>query len=49
MSQEVLMIVGFLLGSYSIVGNDAIQTLGTFFSSNSTVRGGCSGYLLASS
>ena len=29
------MIVGFLLGSYSIVGNDAIQTLGTFLSSNS--------------
>ena len=28
------MIVGFLLGSYSIVGNDAIQTLGTFLSSN---------------
>ena len=42
MSQEVLMIVGFVLGSfgfvlgsYSIVGNDAIQTLGTFLSSNS--------------
>ena len=42
MSQEALMIVGFvlgsfgfLLGSYSIVGNDAIQTLGTFLSSNS--------------
>ena len=41
MSQEVLMIVGFVLGSfgfvlgaYSIVGNDAIQTLGTFLSSN---------------
>ncbi len=29
------MIVGFLLGAYSIVGNDAIQTLGTFLSSNS--------------
>ena len=35
MSQEVLMVVGFLLSSYSIVGNDAIQTLGTFLSSNS--------------
>ena len=35
MSPEVLMVVGFLLGSYSIVGNDAIQTLGTFLSSNS--------------
>ena len=34
MSPEALMIVGFLLGSYSIVGNDAIQTLGTFLSSN---------------
>ena len=29
------MIIGFLLGAYSIVGNDAIQTLGTFLSSNS--------------
>ena len=28
------MVVGFLLGAYSIVGNDAIQTLGTFLSSN---------------
>jgi phosphate/sulfate permease len=35
MSMEVLMVVGFLLGAYSIVGNDAIQTLGTFLSSNS--------------
>ena len=28
------MVIGFLLGSYSIVGNDAIQTQGTFLSSN---------------
>ena len=35
MSQEVLMVAGFLLGAYSIVGNDTIQTLGTFLSSNS--------------
>ncbi|MEM1167689.1 MAG: hypothetical protein AAGJ08_00985 [Cyanobacteria bacterium P01_H01_bin.35] len=28
------MFVGFLLASYSIVANDAIQTLGTFLSSN---------------
>ena len=35
MSQEVLMVIGFALGAYSIVGNDAIQTLGTFLSSNS--------------
>ena len=34
MTQETLMIIGFLLGAYSIVGNDAIQTLGTFLSSN---------------
>ena len=34
MSQEVIMIGGFVLASYSIVGNDAIQTLGTFLSSN---------------
>lgn len=29
------MVVGFALASYSIVANDAIQTLGTFISSNS--------------
>ncbi len=34
MTQEALMVIGFLLGAYSIVGNDAIQTLGTFLSSN---------------
>ena len=28
------MVVGFVLASYSIVGNDAIQTLGTLLSSN---------------
>jgi len=32
---EVFMILGFLLASYSIVANDAIQTLGTFLASNS--------------
>lgn len=31
----VFMIAGFLMASYSIVANDAIQTLGTFLSSNS--------------
>lgn len=31
---ELFAIVGFLLASYSIVANDAIQTLGTFLSSN---------------
>ncbi|UUO08404.1 substrate-binding domain-containing protein [Blastopirellula sp. J2-11] len=32
---STLAIVGFLLAAYSIVANDAIQTLGTFISSNS--------------
>ena len=32
---EIYMLVGFILASYSIVANDAIQTLGTFLSSNS--------------
>ncbi len=31
---QVFAIVGFLLAAYSIVANDAIQTLGTFLSSN---------------
>lgn len=30
----VVMWVGFLLASYSVVGNDVIQTLGTFLTSN---------------
>lgn len=33
--EETLAIVGFMLAAYSIVANDAIQTLGTFLSSNS--------------
>lgn len=32
---EVFMVAAFLLGAYSIVGNDSIQTLGTFLASNS--------------
>lgn len=32
---HVLMLIGFLLAAYSVVANDAIQTLGTFLSSNS--------------
>ena len=32
---EILMIAGFLLAAYSIIANDAIQTLGTFLASNS--------------
>jgi len=31
---EIFAIVGFLLAAYSIVANDAIQTLGTFLASN---------------
>ncbi len=33
--QDIMMILGFSLAAYSIVANDAIQTLGTFLSSNS--------------
>ena len=36
--QQIIMILGFLLASYSVVGNDVIQTLGTFLSSNETKR-----------
>ncbi len=32
--ESVLMIIGFSLAAYSIVANDAIQTLGTFLASN---------------
>ncbi len=32
---EIFMFVGFVFAAYSIVANDAIQTLGTFLSSNS--------------
>jgi hypothetical protein len=32
---HLFALVGFGLAAYSIVGNDAIQTLGTFLSSNS--------------
>lgn len=31
---ELFALIGFLIASYSIVANDAIQTLGTFLSSN---------------
>ena len=35
MSQlEIVMYVGFVLSAYSVIGNDVIQTLGTFLSSN---------------
>jgi len=32
---EIFALIGFLFAAYSIVANDAIQTLGTFLSSNS--------------
>lgn len=31
---ELIAVIGFILAAYSIVANDAIQTLGTFLSSN---------------
>ncbi|EAY26166.1 hypothetical protein [Microscilla marina] len=34
-TSQIIMILGFSLASYSVVGNDVIQTLGTFISSNS--------------
>ena len=34
MSIDILMVIGFCLAAYSIVGNDVPQTLGTFISSN---------------
>lgn len=33
-STEIIMYTGFVLAAYSVVGNDAIQTLGTFLASN---------------
>lgn len=33
--EHFFMLLGFALASYAVVGNDAIQTLGTFLSSNS--------------
>jgi hypothetical protein len=33
-SLEIIMYAGFVLAAYSVVGNDAIQTLGTFLASN---------------
>ena len=45
------MIAGFILAAYSVVGNDVIQTLGTFLTSNSNrpwyVLWGFSGSILA--
>jgi len=31
---ELFAIIGFLLAAYAVVGNDALQTLGTFINSN---------------
>jgi hypothetical protein len=33
--EQIFMVIGFILAAYSVVGNDVIQTLGTFLSSNS--------------
>ncbi|WP_324238365.1 hypothetical protein [Okeania sp.] len=37
-SQYVFMLIGFILASYSVIANDAIQTIGTFLSSNQERR-----------
>ncbi len=34
LSSTLIMWIGFILASYSVVGNDVIQTLGTFLTSN---------------
>ena len=34
----IWMIIGFLFAAYSVIGNDSIQTLGTFIASNRKVR-----------
>lgn len=34
----IWMVVGFLLAAYAVVGNDSIQTLGTFIASNRKVK-----------
>lgn len=48
----IIMWVGFFLAAYSVVGNDTIQTLGTFLSSNEkrhwTILFGFAGVILAS-
>ena len=32
--ESVIALLGFTLAAYSVVGNDSIQTLGTFLTSN---------------
>ncbi len=34
---SVFALIGFLLAAYAVVGNDAVQTLGTFIASNSKI------------
>lgn len=35
---SIWMIVGFLLAAYSVIGNDSVQTLGTFIASNNKCK-----------
>ena len=35
---ELFMIIGFLLAAYSVIGNDSVQTLGTYISSNKHIK-----------
>ena len=34
----IWMVVGFLFAAYSVIGNDSIQTLGTFIASNKKIK-----------
>lgn len=34
----IYMLVGFFLAAYSVIGNDSVQTLGTFIASNENVK-----------
>jgi len=34
----IWMVLGFLFAAYSVIGNDSIQTLGTFIASNKSIR-----------
>jgi hypothetical protein len=32
--QQIIPLIAFILATYSVIGNDVIQTLGTFLTSN---------------
>ena len=35
---EIFGLIGFLLAGYSVIANDSLQTLGTWISSNKSVK-----------